>query len=201
MGDAKSALKFVFCEGGDDEAVLLGVAQSSGLTDLRVERFEGKNQLRDFLGKVQKRPEFAQKQVTSLAIVRDADESDAVAFQSVCDSLRANGFPAPNQNGAFAIGELKAGVLVIGPNGGRGMIEDLCLQSVSDRPEFSCVDEYFRCISERSARATFTSKARVRVWMASHLDYDLRVGLAAAAGYWPWDNPVFDEMKRFLRAL
>lgn len=196
-----SALKFVFCEGGDDEAVLRGVAQSIQLSDLHVEPFLGKDNLGNFLKALQKRPPFAQKQVASFAIVRDADEDGAVAFQSVCDSLRANGLPSPDQNGGFAAGELKVGVLVIGPNGGRGMIEDLCLQSVSDQPEFGCVDEYFHCIAAKSARATFTSKAKVRVWMASHSDHEFYVGKAAEAGYWPWENPAFDEMKHFLRAM
>ena len=196
-----SALKFVFCEGGDDEAVLLGVAQSIGLTNLRIERFLGKDKIRDFLFASQKRPEFAQKQVASLAIVRDADDDSAAAFQSVRDALLANGFSAPEQNGAFAAGELKVGVLVIGPNGGRGMIEDLCLQSVSDCPEFGCVDEYFRCIAAKCERSAFTSKGKVRVWMASHADHEYYVGKAAEAGYWPWENPAFDEMKRFLRAM
>ena len=196
-----SALKFVFCEGGDDEAVLHGVAQSIQLAHLRIERFLGKDKLRDFLAAAQRRPEFAQKQVASLAVVRDADDDGAAAFQSVRDALRANGFPVPDQNGSFATGELKVGVLVIGPNGGRGMIEDLCLQSVSDRPEFGCVDEYFRCIAAKSARATFTSKAKVRVWMASYSDYEFHVGKAAEAGYWPWENPAFVEIKRFLREM
>jgi len=196
-----SGLKFVFCEGGDDEAVLRGVAQSIGLTELRIEPFLGKDNLGNFLAALQKRPEFAQDRVESIAVVRDADEGGEKAFRSVCDVLRAHGFSAPEQNGLITAGKIKVGVLVIGPNGGRGMIEDLCLQSVSDRPEFGCVDEYFRCIAARSARTTFTSKARVRVWMASHVDYDLRVGLAAAAGYWPWGHGAFDELKRFLREL
>ena len=81
------------------------------------------------------------------------------------------------------------------------MMEDLCMQSVSDRPEFPCVDEYFRCVSERSGRQSFSSKAKVRAWMASHPDYESYVGKAAEKGYWPWDNPAFDPLKRFLRAL
>ena len=79
------------------------------------------------------------------------------------------------------------------------MIEDLCLLSVSNRPEFPCVDEYFQCIAQRSGRQGFSSKARVRVWMASHVDYEYYVGKAAEKGYWPWESPVFDSLKEFLR--
>jgi len=69
----------------------------------------------------------------------------------------------------------KSGYWIIGPKNGKGMVEDLCLNSVSDRPEFPCVEDYFRCIAEKSDRKNFSSKAKIRVWMASHSDYELYV--------------------------
>jgi hypothetical protein len=196
-----SGVKFVFCEGGDDLAIITGVANSIGLNALTVERFLGKTKLHEFLRDARLRPEFSRQQVESLAVVRDADEDDKAAFQSVCDSLRNNGFAVPAANGGFADGRPKVGVLIVGPNGGSGMVEDLCLKSVSDRPEFDCVDSYFRCIEQKSGRKNFSSKARLRVWMGSQPDYDLYVGKAAEKGYWPWGNPAFNELKAFLKAI
>lgn len=194
-------MKFVFCEGGDDLAVIRGVANKIELTDLRVEEFGGKDKLRKFLRGVQMRPEFSQEKVSAIAIIRDADDDGDAAFQSVCDSLRANGLEAPAKNCEFTSGHLKVGVFVIGPKGGKGMVEDLCLNSVSERPEFSCIDDYFRCIAEKSDRKHFSSKAKIRVWMASHEDYGAHVGVAATKGYWPWDNQAFDSLKKFLQQL
>ncbi len=194
-------MKFVFCEEGDDLAVITGLAGSIGLADVRIEPFLGKDKLRDFLKDVQTRPEFSRNMVSAVGIVRDADNDGNAAFQSVRDALLANGFKAPNRNGGFTVNGIKVGVLIVGPNGGQGMIEDLCLNSISDQPEFPCVDNYFRCIAQRCARKDFSSKARIRVWMASHVDYELYVGVAARKGYWPWDSPVFDSMKDFLRQL
>src|SRR5438093_1131358 len=97
-----NGLKFVFCEGGDDLAVTRGVAASIGLTDLRIEPFLGKNNLRNFLQSVQTRPEFAQHKASAVAIIRDADDNGNAAFQSVCDALRASGFKAPDANGGMA---------------------------------------------------------------------------------------------------
>jgi hypothetical protein len=37
--------------------------------------------------------------------------------------------------------------------------------------------------------------------MASHRDYDLKVGLAAEKGYWPWESMAFDLLKDFLKRL
>jgi hypothetical protein len=194
-------MKFVFCEGGDDLAVITGVAQSIGLTGLHIEPFLGKDKLRDFLRDVRKRPEFTQDKVEAVGIIRDADDDGSAAFQSVRDSLLANNFKAPDQNGGFVANGIKIGILVIGPNDGKGMIEDACLNAVSDRPGFPCVEDYFRCIAEKSDRKDFSSKAKIRVWMASQVDHEFYVGKAAKEGYWPWENPAFDSIKAFLRQL
>jgi hypothetical protein len=196
-----SGMKFVFCEGGDDLAVANGVADSIGLAGIHVERFLGKDKLRSFLKDVKTRPEFAQNKVEAIGIIRDADEDGNAAFRSVCDALRTNGFKAPDTNGGFATNGIRVGVLIVGPKNGKGMVEDLCLNSVSDLPEFPCVEDYFRCISQKCDRKEFSSKAKVRVWMASHVDHEFYVGKAAEKGYWPWESPVFNPMKAFLRQL
>jgi hypothetical protein len=196
-----SGWKFVFCEGKDDLAVIRCLAEFHGITGISVEELSGKDKLRSLLKAIRMRPEFAQNKVASIGVIRDADDDDRVAFESVRDALLANGFAAPENSGSVTGQPIKIGVLIIRPNAGKGMLEDLCLKSVSDRPEFDCVDEYFRCVAEKSDRKSFSSKAKVRAWLSSHTDWDLRVGLAAEKGYWPWDNPAFDTLKDFIRAL
>ena len=196
MGDA---MKFVFCEGKDDVAVVRELAGHLQL-DLRVEAYSGKNNLSLFLESLQKRPEFAQQHVQSMAILRDADAGAAAAFASVRDVLRRHRFPCPLADATFSDSALRVGVFIVGVNG-CGMIVDVCLQSVCDRPEFTCVDEYFNCIAQKSSRSRFSPKAKVRVWMASHGDFEFHVGKAAEAGYWPWESPAFDPLKNFLRGL
>lgn len=192
-------MKFVFCEGKDDVAVVRGLAAHLQL-DLQVEEYRGKNNLSLFLNSLQKRPEFARQKVDGLAILRDANGDAKASFASVRDALQLNGFSSPNADATFSEAALRVGIFIVGVSG-RGMIEDLCLQSVAAQPEFSCVDAYFNCITEKSGRRDFSSKAKVRVWMASHTDYDYRVGKAAEEGYWPWDTPAFDPLKNFLKAL
>ena len=196
MGDA---MKFVFCEGKDDVAVVRGLASHLNL-DFQVEEYGGKNNLSLFLEGLQKRPDFAQQKVNAIAILRDANGDSMASFASVRDALQRNGFPSPNEDATFSESVLRVRIFIVGVNR-RGMIEDVCLNSVSNQPEFSCVDDYFTCISKKSARSKFSSKAKVRVWMASHVDYDLRVGKAAEEGYWPWESSAFDSLKNFLKAL
>ena len=102
-----SGFRFVFCEGGDDLAVVKGLARSIDVSDLHIEPYLGKNNLRHFLQNVKLRPEFAQNKVASIGIIRDADEDGSAAFQSVCDALRANGFKTPGGNGGFAEAEAR----------------------------------------------------------------------------------------------
>jgi len=191
--------KFVFCEGKDDAAVIRSLAEALGLA-VHIEHYGGKNNLANFLHGLAKRPEFAQNRVAAMAILRDADEGSDAAFASVRDALRQSEFAAPEISGTFMESNPRIGVFIVGVEG-KGMIEDLCLQSVADQPEFACVADYFRCIAQHSTRKDFKSKARVRVWMASHTDWEYHAGKAAEAGYWPWESPAFDALKNFLRAL
>ena len=192
-------MKFVFCEGKDDVAVVRGLAAHLGLS-LAVEEYGGKNKVSLLLQGLRTRPEFVQQKIEAIAILRDADEDASATFTSVRSALIQNSFEAPDAAGNFKQSAVRVGVFIVGVNG-TGMIEDLCLKSVADRPEYPCVDDYFSCITEKSGRTSFSSKAKVRVWMASHTDYDLRVGLAAELGYWPWESPAFDSLKNFLKAL
>jgi hypothetical protein len=191
--------KIVFCEGQDDVAVVRGLVTHLSL-NIEVESYDGKNNLSHVLRSLSTRPDFAQQKVAAMAILRDADADSNASFASVRDGLRQNRFQPPDADGTFAESTMRVGIFVVGLNG-RGMIEDLCLNSVSDRPEFSCVADYFTCIAQKSSRRFFSSKARVRVWMASHVDYEFYVGKAAEEGYWPWESPAFDSLKNFLRAL
>jgi len=191
--------KIVFCEGKDDVAVVRGLAAHLRL-NIEVESYGGKNNFSHVLRSLSTRPDFAQQKVAAMAILRDADSDSSASFASVRDSLRQNHFQPPDADGTFAESTVRVGIFIVGLNG-KGMIEDVCLNSVSDQPEFSCVGDYFDCIAQKSQRGAFSSKAKVRVWMASHVDYEYHVGKAAEEGYWPWESPAFESLRNFLRAL
>src|SRR5208282_3619082 len=85
-------MKFVFCEGKDDVAVVRGLASHLKL-DIQVEEYGGKNNLPLFLESLQKRPDFAQQKVGAIAILRDANGDSQASFASVRARLEQNGFP------------------------------------------------------------------------------------------------------------
>jgi hypothetical protein len=194
-------MKLVLCEGLDEVAVIGGLCAASGIAGLTIEPFNGRNQLRDVLKELTKRPEFVRREIESLGILLDADTDPSAAWQKLRHDVQAAlGLDLP-ERGAF-LGERPsvAGFLIHGPDG-RGMLEDLCLEAVGDQPGFPCVEDYFRCLAERTGKPAYHAKARFRAWMASQSDFDLRVGKAAEKGLMPWANPAFDRLREFLNRL
>lgn len=45
------------------------------------------------------------------------------------------------------------------------------------------------------------AKAKVHTFLASRIEPDKRLGEAAQAGYWPFNDPVFDPLKNFILNL
>ncbi|MBA7562750.1 MAG: hypothetical protein GH159_00700 [Dehalococcoidia bacterium] len=141
--------------------------------------------------------------VQVLAIIRDADNDASAAFQSVCTALIQANLPVP----AAALqpaGTKPIVRVMICPHGkASGMLEDICLDTVSTDPAISCVDSYFSCLSSISG---FTlpnnmSKAKVHAFLSSRIEPDKRLGEAAEAGYWPFNNTACDSLKNFLLSL
>ncbi|MCC6446839.1 MAG: hypothetical protein IT210_25730 [Armatimonadetes bacterium] len=81
------------------------------------------------------------------------------------------------------------------------MLETLCLRAVADDPVMPCIERYFECIQEKASLPANLAKARVHSFLSSRPKPDLLVGQAAWSGYWPWDSPAFDPLRRFLANL
>jgi len=200
--------KLLIVEGRDEQFCFEAALRDHlGLTDIQVMPIGGKSLLTRNLTGLITDPNFAT--VGSLAVVRDADEttpgatmpSAAQSFQAVCGSLRHVNLSCPAAHGKFAEGPPRVGVFIV-PNGtDDGMLETLCLHSVSTLPEFPCVDAYFQCLQGHQIAPKNFHKARAHAWLASRPEPDRRVGEAAQAGYWPWDSSAFGDLWAFLRAM
>ncbi|MFQ6116040.1 MAG: DUF3226 domain-containing protein [bacterium] len=161
----------------------------------------GKDKLRRNLKALKSAPNFAQ--VVSLGLVRDADENPTAAFQSVRDALRAEKLPAPEHPIEPAGYSPQVTIMILPDESTPGMLEDLCLRAVARDPAMHCVEQYFQCLQERYRIPLphKMSKAKVHVFLASRSEPDRRLGEAAKAGYWPWDNEAFERLKKFLDLL
>lgn len=148
------------------------------------------------------------REVKSVGVVRDADESAAGALQSVCDALAAAGFAKPGSHGDIVGANPRVGIFVM-PNGqSPGALEALCRQSVETGTAGSCVTEYLRCLSERGGwgdgaehNTAQIDKAFVHAFLASRGDPVARTGEGAQQNVWCFQHEAFGALRDFLVRL
>ncbi len=185
----------------DDERFFKALLKKLGIEEkVQVIPIYGKTNLRYRLKAVVEAPKQDDAlEIASIGIVRDADTDPSAAFRSVRDALRDIGFPVP-QKPLLAVGERPRVIVMILPDENSiGMIEDLCLRSVDKDAAIVCVEQYFQCLHQQNiALPRHSSKAKVQVYLASKPECGKRLGEAAEAGYWPWEEKTFDQAKDFL---
>ncbi len=187
-------------EGRDAEVFFRAMLRHLGLARMQVQCCGGVDELPGFLKALRNAPGFTR--VVSLGIVRDAETGPKAAFQSVCSALRNAGLAEPRQPELLHGENPRVTILILPSASTAGMLETICLQAVAHDPAIRCVDAYFDCLAQRlDSLPANMSKARVHAFLASRPKPDLLIGEAASAGYWPWDSPAFDHVKRFLQAL
>ena len=192
--------KLLLVECIDEVRLFEALAKDIGAEDVQIRDYQGKGNLRRFLGLLPQIPGYSD--LESIGITRDADENSDDTAKSVRDALGAAGFPIPDSPLEYAYdGRISVRYLII-PHGETGALEDVCLASVNEDPAMACVDGYFDCV-ERSEldgpRAKWMSKAKVHAFLSSRENPALRLGEAAERGVWSFDAPAFDPLKRVLR--
>lgn len=191
--------KLLVGEGKEEVNFFEALLRYSNVADVQLEQCGGKTRLSNYIATLPKRPGFAN--LVAIAITRDADHDAEAAFQSVCTALENAQLITPQTSGSFGAGNPKVGVFILPDCQNRGMLEDLCLASVTADPAMTCVDDFIRCVENTGRQPDNLAKARVHAWLASHIVPDKRLGEAALAGYWDWDSPAFDLLKQFLHQL
>ncbi len=190
-------------EGKDEELFFMALLRTIQISTIQVLPIGGKTQFKIKLQLLKSSPNF--HIVQSIGIIRDCDANRRGAFDSVCSAVRSASLPVPQQPITPTTETPHISILVMPPEpmGSDHMLEDLCLESVSDDVATQCINHYFECLEEQmiSLRPNVIAKARLHTFLASRHDPDLRLGEAAQAGYWNWDHPVFNDVKDFLHQL
>jgi len=188
-------------EGKEEEVFFRELIRRLGLPKIQIVPIGGKSNLRQNLKILAKSPRFNDT-VISLGIVRDADDNWSAAFQSVRDALQAAGLTAPESQLASVGNKPRVTIMILPESGASGMLEDLCLKTVENDHANLCVEQYFQCLQQQGLPLPRNmAKARVQVFLASKPEPGKRLGEAAEAGYWPWDDLAFEEVKNFLKQI
>lgn len=159
--------KVVLVEGKDEDDFFSKLAAHLDLShEIQFIEMKGRAQLRNRIRSVLNAP--GADIITSVGVVRDADNDPKAAFQSVCDALANAGLCRPTSNLEPVGSSPQVMAMVLPDEKTRGMLEDLCLRSVADDPAMLCVRQYFCCVERRlQGRPRNLAKARVRAFLAS----------------------------------
>lgn len=193
--------KVIVVEGPDDRRFLGALSRHLGIEPgVQVIEAQGKDNLRQVLRALTLASGFAH--VETLAVIRDADNDPRAAFQSLCNSLLQAGLIAPPRLNLVVPGNPAVGIFVWPDCHSPGQLETLCLEAVSSEPAMDCVNSYLDCLQHtQESLPQPADKARLQVFLASRNRPGLRLGEAAEAGYFSWDQPVFEPIKHFLQSL
>ena len=195
--------KQVLVEGHDEERMFGSIAKHMDIFDIDVNGYGGYPKLRRFLKTFKALSGFGR--VTSLAIVADANSSRTNREEGIRNTLRALDLPVPSSPLELATDRnLKVVYLIVPHSQECGMIENVCLESVTDDPAIECVERYFDCISQTDLpgpKQVRMSKARVHAFLASRERPELRLGEASEKGVWPFETEAFRPLRQLLRML
>lgn len=161
--------KLLLVEGEDEVNLFTGLLTDIGLSDdFQIISAQGKDKFPQYLKVVKQSPGF-DNLVASIGIIRDADDNPENAFRSVCSALRGAQLPEPTALLRPIAGPPKVAVLIVPDANTPGMIETVCLNSVSEDPAMICVDQYFECLQahHHELAQNAVPKARVRAFLAS----------------------------------
>jgi hypothetical protein len=193
--------KVIIVEGNDDLGLLKAMMQSLGLTGFDWANCQGKTSIPDAIQAVKNTSGF-ENAVTSLGIVKDADDDADSAFQSICGALESAGLDVPSQPLITTQGIPHITVMIWPCGRSQGILEDVCLESVAESREMKCVNDYFECLRLKGVnKPRIPSKAKVQAFLSARPETYPHLGVAASKGDWPLDHTAFNEIRSFLAML
>ena len=140
--------------------------------------------------------------VHTIGIVRDAETSHQGAFSSVCSCMSKLGYSVPTSVETFTSGNPKIGIFITPGNLSNGMLEDLCLSTVSDHPIMQDVDKFLhKVMTKLDPCPNNSSKAKNQIFLSAMPEIVCNAGLGAKKGYWDFDSSTLNDLKTFLENL
>jgi len=194
--------KQLFVEGRDAEAFFYPFLENMQVSGIQIQNYGGITELGPFLKQFVLGPQYKQLPVSSIGIIRDAEQNPRDAFKSVCSALEKAGLSIPRAPLVPTKKRPKVCVYILPDEKSSGMIETLLLRAVSGDPAFGCIDEYLECVAQATGvEPKPRDKARFLTFLASRPDIKPLTGFAARAGYLEFSNSAYNHLKKFILSL
>jgi hypothetical protein len=197
--DSITASNLLLVEGKDEANFCRAFLATLNISAVQIIDVGGRFKFSDKIHRIPKIPGFDIVKV--IGILRDAEENFAQStFDSVCSDLKRAGLPKSEILTHFSETTPSIGIFIMPDNNRAGMLEDLCLKSLSNTDEILHIDNFMNKVSITDAAKDY-SKRRVQAWLSitqkdKHLQRE--IGRAAEAAFWDFTHPCFNELKTFL---
>ena len=192
-------------EGKDEVSFFTALLKKKGIREIQIQESGGKEQFAELFKAIKKDPGF--DNISSLAVIHDADQNATASFESVCSTLKNHRFEEPTQIGSFTQGTPKIGIFIISDDDKeKGMLESLCLSTIESKDIIKCVDSFMKCINKLTDNPNYKQpknihKARCRAFLSAMEEDTPSLGVAAKKGYWNMDSDKLNLLLDFLRKL
>ena len=200
--------KLLLVEGNHERDVFNAWLKALDRTDIQVMPIAGKTRLRDNLRSLVKQSAFPT--VTSLVVIRDADDNPAGAFISVRDAMSSVGLTPPQLAGQLTDDVApRTGVVIVPSPDQPGALEELLLATVTAdplaNPAHVFVDTAVEMLAQSGHRPPppphRRGKAAIHAFLATFDEPDRDQGKAALAGVWRFDHAALKAMAVLLEAM
>lgn len=201
--------KILLVEGRDEINFFDALLKSCTIDTIQVIESKGKDQFPFELELILNDPEFAK--VTSIGIVRDADNSQQSAVDSIRAQLQKHQLPAPAHHLAFENdGQMNVGIFIAPGFSDTGMLESLILESLGEHPVKVASGNYIDNLrillhpENETCQYKFPTnihKAHMHAFLAGMEKYVPSAGMAALKGYFDLSSPIFNDVRAFLQQM
>ena len=200
----------LLCEGKDAEMFLINYLNSNVLAkdqrfanDIQVLDFGGNENLSNFLINLKNMDRF--DQVTSLAIIRDAEKDFEKACREVSGALKKCGLTPLERCGSWDYDDtgLKVGFMLFPLSDTAGTLEDFCLRILSEKNNENilfAIDGFLdKMESSYGRNYRRKHKNKLHTYLSSSDKYvTMPLGLASSAGVFDWGSDEIEPLKSFL---
>ncbi len=137
--------------------------------------------------------------VNKLVLIRDADENSENAFISLQKTLKDLKLPVPKKEGELITENgFTCAIYIMPTYPERGMIEDLCLQSIEQTNNYSCINKFIECIDITPKNI---AKTKAQIYLSIQNPIVNSLGIGAQKGYWDLKHTCFEKLKQFILKL
>lgn len=192
--------KLLAVEGTDEVIFFEELFKHIGMLDIvELREVGGKDQFKIKMPTLLKTTGF--NNLDAIGIIRDADENFGSAFESIKNVLKKMGIRVPDRPGQFSDAIPKVGIFIMPDNANKGMLENLCLNTVKDDKAIECVDQFIDCAKKLKKQPKNVAKTKTQAYLALMPEIANSVGRGAQKGYWNFNSVKLKPLINFLTQL